>query len=170
VLHEDNILIDQANQIGISDVPQFSVSKLSKNIKSLLLSYEGFSISRRAKVYPEVALDLISQKFHFPQQVVMMQNSIFPSANLPYIEIKPVVLNFTQEVIQKLKPPQAENYVEIEPVTSKKLLFFIEESKRYMMYYPIKKSVATHNQYVSDNQKILIPSLIPQGTSSNENL
>jgi len=169
IVHESQVELTDPNQIGIGFIPHFFIHSFEKQFNMLIKKYEPYSLLRRASTYPDVALDLISKKFLKPSQIQVMQNSIFPQANTAYASVKPVLLDISKSVLDKLKPIEPLNYVETDPGASQKLLFFIEEAKKYMLAYkPYKSNLNV--MYDRPTENPVPPSLIPQEVSKNEDL
>lgn len=169
ILNENSFEVTDPNQIGIGFMPHFFINSFEKQFNMVLKKYESYSLLKRAAAYPDVALALIAKKFLSPNQIQVMQNSIFPKANPPYTGIKLVSLDVSKSVLDKLKPIEPLNYVETDPGTSQKLLFFIEESKKYMMIYkPYKPNLTLMSTNPTENP--VPPSLMPQEVSKNEEI
>jgi len=169
ILNETTFDITDPNQIGIGFMPHFFIHSFEKQFNMVLKKYEAYSLLKRASAYPDVALTLIAKKFIRPKQIQVMQNSIFPKANTAYTAIKTVSLDVSKSVLDKLKPIEPLNYVETDPGTSQKLLFFIEESRKYMMIYKPYKSTLTLMPH-EPTENPAPPSLIPQEVSKNEEI
>ena len=169
ISNETAFEVKDPNQIGIGFVPHFLMNSFEKQFNMSLKKYETYSLSKRAIAYPDVALALIAKKFLPPKEIQVMQNSIFPNANAAYATIKTVSLDVSKSVVDKLKPIEPLNYVEIEPGSSQKLLFFIEESRKYMrLYSHYKFNLNPIPPHPTENPTP--PSLMPQEVSNNETI
>ena len=109
------------------------MKSLEKILRETLLNEEMELKKRRALFFPESALELILQNSPSREipSTAYLTNSIFPSENRVFSQNKDLGFHEKFEFLNQISAKRPENCVEIDPGSSERRLFFLEEVKRY---------------------------------------